>query len=132
MLAYTGNRMSRITHIPILLLALSVVLAGLPVQAKPQCPMAAQMQMQQVDMKDCKGCANTTDKQEPQKKNGCCGDMACADKCSSMSNSGTIFFSTQRIASRSPASNAERFYGSDHVLASHLQNTQDRPPKYRS
>lgn len=126
--------MSWIKHIAMLMLSLSIVVAGFPAQAKQPCPMAAKMQMQQMDMqgmKDCKGCAKTSDKQE-QKKGGCCGDIACAAKCSSMSNAGNIFFGTQHIDSLSLASGAERFYGSDHVLASHLLNTQDRPPKYLS
>jgi hypothetical protein len=122
--------MFRLKHILTLLLAVSVILAGFPVQAKQQCPMAAKMQMQQMEMKDCKGCAKTADKE--QKKGGCCGDLACAAKCSSMSNASTMFFGTQQIASFSPVSIAERFYSSDSVLASHLLNTQDRPPKYLS
>lgn len=93
--------------------------------------MAAKMHMQQMEMKDCKGCAKTAGKQE-QKKNGCCGDLACAAKCSSMSNAGNALFGAQHIASLSLISGAERFYGSDHVLASHLLNTQDRPPKHLS
>lgn len=94
--------------------------------------MAAKMQMQQMDMKDCKGCANTAEKQDQQKKNGCCGDMACAVQCSSMSNAGTTFLGTQHITPLSLASGAERFYASDNALASHFLNTQERPPKHLS
>lgn len=95
--------------------------------------MAAKMQMEQMDMKgmkDCKGCDKTADKQE-QKKGGCCGDLACVAKCSSMSNASGTFLGHTSIP-LSLASNTERFYGSDHVLASHLLNTQDRPPKHFS
>ena len=122
--------MFRLKHILTLLLAVSVVMAGFPVQAKQQCPMAAKMQMQQMDMKDCKGCAKTTDKQE-QKKNGCGGDMACAAQCSSMNNASAMLLGTQ-LASPSFVSSMERFYSSNHVLASHLLQTQDRPPKHLS
>ncbi|MDE3015928.1 MAG: hypothetical protein KGI29_03295 [Pseudomonadota bacterium] len=117
----------------LIMFCLAISLAGFPVMAsaKSQCPMAAKMQMQHMDMKDCKGCVKTAGKQE-QKKGGCCGDMACVAKCSSMSNASPTFFGTQQIASLSLVGIAERFYGSDHVLASHLLNTQDRPPKYLS
>ena len=126
--------MFRLKNILTLLLAVSVVMAGFPAQAKPQCPMAAKMQMQQMDMKDmkdCKGCAKTT-KQE-QKKGGCCGDPACAAKCLSMINASSItFFGITQATSLALASSTERFYGSDHVLSSHLLQTQDRPPKHLS
>lgn len=135
MVLYISTCMFRLNNILILVLAVSVVMAGFPVQAKPHCPSAAAMQMQQMDMKgmkDCKGCVKTSDRQDHQKKTGCCGDMECAAKCSSMSNAGTTFFGTQHGASISFASSAESLYGPDHKLASHLLNTQDRPPKYLS
>ena len=124
--------MFRLKHILTLLLAVSIVMAGFPVQAKPQCPMAAKMQAQQMDMKGMKDCCAKMAKQEQQKKNGCCGDPACAAKCLSMSNAGITFFGSEHIASFFPASSTERSYSSDHVLASHLLNTQDRPPKHLS
>lgn len=123
--------MFRLKHILVLLLAVSVVMAGFPVQAKLGCPMATKMQMQQMDMKgmkDCKGCDKTANKQDQQKKNGCCGDMACVAKCSSMSNASSTF-PDHEPTRLSLASGTQRFYGSDHVLASHLLNSQDRPPK---
>lgn len=126
--------MFRLKNILTLLLAVSVVMAGFPVQARSQCPMAAQMQMQHMDMtdmKDCKGCAKTA-KQEQQKKNGCCGDPACAAKCLSLSNVSTIFFSPQQVPSLSLARITARFYVSDNMLASHVLHTQERPPKYLS
>ena len=118
-----------IKNIAMLLLSVSVILAGLPAQAKPQCPMAAKMQMQQMDIKDCKGCVKTGNKQGLQKKNGCCGDMGCAAKCSSMSNASTIFYSTSSIV-LSFVAHTVQFYSCDQVLASQFLNTQERPPKY--
>jgi len=115
-----------------LMLSLSIAVAGFPAQAKPECPMAAKMHMQQMDMKDmkdCKGCDKTANKQDQQKKNGCCGDMACVAKCSSMSNITGPFLGHQSIPLSFASSSALRFYDSDDVVASHLLNTQDRPPK---
>ena len=117
-------------HIAMLVLCLSIVGAGFPVQAKPQCPMAAKMQMQQMDMKgmkDCKGCDKMA-KQEP-KKNGCCGDLACAAKCSAMS--GGITMNLPTVKADLPAINAEaqRLYSADATIASRHLNTQERPPK---
>ena len=123
--------MFRLKHILTLLLAVSIIMAGFPVQAKPQCPMAAKMQIQQMDMKGMKDCCAKTAKQE-QKKGGCCGDPACAEKCLSMSNASITFFGITQATSLSLASSTERFYGSDHVLVSHLLNNQDRPPKHLS
>ena len=124
--------MFRLKNILTLLLAVSVITAGFPVQAKQQCPMAAQMQMQKMDMKDCKGCDKMTQQDQQKKKGGCCGDMNCAAKCSSMSNAGTMFFGNQATLLSFVGISTERFYVSDDVLASHLLNTQDRPPKYLS
>ncbi|MBS0267267.1 MAG: hypothetical protein JSS02_35410 [Planctomycetes bacterium] len=96
--------------------------------------MAAQMQMSSMqDMQKgepCEHCAKTADKQ--QKKNGCCGDMACAANCASTSHASITFFGMQSIPLSFVGSTTERFYGSDRVLASHPLNTQDRPPKHLS
>ena len=120
--------MNWLKHIAMLMLSLSIVVAGLPALAKSECPMAAKMQMQQMDMKDCKGCAKTANKQDSQKKNGCCGDMACAAKCSSMSNASTTLYNAHSILLSSVA-HAKQLYSSDHVLTSQFLNTQERPPK---
>ncbi|MDE3038581.1 MAG: hypothetical protein KGJ21_09060 [Pseudomonadota bacterium] len=117
----------------LIMLCLAISVAGFPVMAAAgsQCPMMAKMQTRQMDMqgmKGCKGCAKTADKRQ-QKKGGCCGDMACAAKCASMSGAGNVFLGAQHNVSLSSVSKAERFYGSDRVLAPHLLGTQDRPPK---
>ena len=125
--------MTWLKHIAMLVLCLSIVGAGFPAQAKAAqpCPMAAKMHMQ-MGMKDCKGCDKMA-KQEPQhqKKNGCCGDMACAAQCSSMSNIVPALPGSEFVVLSSSISTV-RFYAGDRMLASHLLQTQDRPPKFLS
>ncbi|MDE3017267.1 MAG: hypothetical protein KGI29_10195 [Pseudomonadota bacterium] len=118
-------------HIAMLVLCLSIVGAGFPVQAKLQCPMAMKMHMQQMDVKAMKGCCDKMAKQDQQghqKKNGCCGDMACAAHCSSMSNIVPMLSGNQ-FAALSSSTSTVHFYAGDRLIASHLLNTQDRPPK---
>jgi len=121
-----------------MMLCLAIAIAGFPglASAKAQCPMMSTMQISSMqDMQKAKPCARCaqTAKQEHQKRNGCCGDIACAAKCSSMSNANTLFFGSNQITSLSlVGTSMERFCGSDHVLASHLFHTQDRPPKHLS
>lgn len=71
------------------------------------------------------------EKQQSQKQSpsGCCGDTACNVKCS-----------TSSVSLSAPSKGdlpqmmrqAQRLYPTDAVLASHLLNTQDRPPKHLS
>lgn len=118
--------------IAVSLLCLSLALGGFPMQAKAAqpCPMAAKIQMQHMAMKGCKACDKMTrqEQQNHHKKNGCCGDMACAAQCSSMSNIVPALPGDQ-FAALSPGVSAMRFYAGDRLLASHLRGTQDRPPK---
>jgi len=113
--------------IAVLVLSLSIALAGFPVQAKPQCPMAAKMQMQQMDMKDCKGC-DTMAKQEP-KENGCCDELGCNAKCPAMSGSLTMSLPTYKADLPAIGDQANRFYPADAAVASAHLNSQERPPK---
>lgn len=118
-----------------MILCLVIALAGFPVlaSAKAQCPMMSKMRMSSMqDMqkgKPCEHCAKMA-KQE-QKKRGCCGDVACAAECASMTNAGNALFGMQS-ALLSFVSSTKRFYSSDPVLVSQFLHTQERPPKYLS
>ena len=113
-------------YIAMLVLCVSIAVAGIPAQAKLQCPMAAKMQMMG---KECKGCT-MTGKQEPGKK-GCCDDSACAQKCSSVGSvTGTVLPAS--VAMPKLADSGQKFIMPDGVLPPHLLNTQDRPPKHLS
>ena len=124
--------MTWLKHIAMLMLSLSIAVAGFPAQAKPECPMA-KMQMQhtqQMDMqsmKDCKGCDKMA-KHEP-KKNGCCGDLACAAKCSAMSGGISMNLPTVKADMPSVSGQMKRLYPADAAIASRHLNTQERPPK---
>ncbi len=125
--------MNWLKHIAMLMLSLSIAVAGLPAQAQQQCPMVAKMQMQQMDMKDmkdCKGCIKAT-KQE-QKKNGCCDDSGCNAKCSAMSGSITMNLPTVKVEFAAISSQAPPLYSADATVASAHLNSQERPPKYLS
>jgi len=127
--------MAWLKHITTLMLCVSIAFAGFPAQAKPPCPMAAKMQMQQQmdmkGMKDCKGCDTiivSGAKQEP-KKNGCCDESGCNAKCPSMS--GGISMHLPTVKADLPAIGAEalRLYPADATIASAHLNSQERPPK---
>ena len=113
------------------MLCVSIAFAGFPAQAaKPECPMAAKMHMQQMDMKgmkDCKGC-DTMAKQEP-KKNGCCDDTACNTKCSAMNGGVSMNLPTIKAGLPAISGEALRLYSADAAIASRHLNTQERPPK---
>ncbi len=115
-------------HIAMIMLSLSIALAGFPAQAKPECPMAAKMQMQQTDMKDCKGCDSMA-KQESE-KSGCCDESGCNAKCPAMS-SGGVTMNLPAIKADLPAigEQASRFYPADAAVASAHLGSQERPPK---
>lgn len=114
-------------HIAMIMLSLSIALAGFPAQAKPECPMAAKMQMQQMDMKDCKGCDKMT-KQEPV-KNGCCDDAACNSQCSALSGGVTMNLPTAKNHLPAIGEQDDRFYPADAAMASAHLSSQERPPK---
>ena len=124
-------------HSLLMMLCLAIAVTGFPVAAsvKSQCPMMAKMeQMSSVqDMQKGKPCEHCTKMgNQEQKKGGCCGDPACAAKCLSMSNASNAYVGTQAAPFSFAISTTERLYSSDHVLASHLLQTQDRPPKHLS
>ncbi len=122
--------MSIVRIISVLLLSFSVALAGFPAQAKPQCPMAAKMQMQQADMQgmeDCDGCDKMA-KQEP-KENGCCDELGCNAKCPAISGSLTMSLPTYKAYLPATHDQANRFYPADVAVASAHLNSQERPPK---
>jgi hypothetical protein len=122
--------MAWLKNIAMLMLSLSIVVAGFPAQAKPECPMAKMMQMQQMDMlsmKDCRGCDKMA-KHEP-KKNGCCDDAACNAKCSAMSGGISMNLPTHKAELPAIGQQAIRLYPADAVIASAHLNTQERPPK---
>lgn len=128
--------MTWLKHIAMLMLSLSIAVAGFPAQAevKPECPMAKMMQMehaQQMDMqgmKDCKGCDKMA-KQEQQKKNGCCDDAACNAKCSAMSGGISMNLPTYKDELPAIGEQANRLYPADAAIASAHLNAQERPPK---
>lgn len=119
--------LTRITSV--LLLSFSIALSGFPVQAEPmpECPMAAKMQMQQMDMEDCDGCDKMT-KQE-QKKSGCCDDAACNAKCSALSGGVTMNLPSYKTDLPAVGDKDNRFYPADAAIASAHRGSQERPPK---
>jgi hypothetical protein len=125
--------MFRLKNILTLLLAVSIVMAGFPVQAKPECPMAKMMQMEHAKpmdmqgMKDCKGCDKMA-KHEP-KKSGCCDDAACNAKCSAMSGGTSMNLPVFKSDLPTLSKQVNRLYPADASLASQHLNTQERPPK---
>lgn len=125
-------KMSKI--IATLLLSLSIALAGFPVQAQPQCPMAKMMQMEHAksadmtNMKDMKDC-NKMAKQEQKKKGGCCDDLACNAKCSAMSGGTAMNLPNVKAGFTANHSQTARLYPADASIASAHLNSQERPPK---
>lgn len=120
--------------IAILMLSVSVVVAGFPVQAaQPECPMAKMMKMehtQLVDMQgmeDCKGCDKMA--KQDSGKSGCCDDATCNAKCSAMN--GGMNMNLSSVKAETPAINeqVQRFYTVDTHLPSAPHNSQERPPK---
>jgi len=120
--------MTFLKHIALLMLTLSIVVAGFsPAQAKTGCQMAVEMQMQQMDMSnmqgmsDCQGCDKTT--KHEQKKNSCCDSTQCSSSSSISMNS-----STMQVAA-AIGTQARIFYPADAVIVSAHLNSQERPPK---
>ncbi len=116
--------MMRFRYIAVVVLALSVMLAGLPVPAKAHCPMMAGMHDKGHDKRMAHPCP-CCDKHN-HGKNGC-SDMGCVGQCS-MSGGGAllpgikitpIFFASRTGYALAP----------DNVLVSYFFLMQDRPPK---
>lgn len=121
-----------------LLLSFSIALAGIPAQAMPgamkDCPMmkmqqeAAKQDMEKHDC--CPKAEKTAEKQQSQKKSGCCDDAACNVKCSA--SGGMSLSAPSKGDLPQLTRQTQRLYPTDAALASHLLNTQDRPPKHLS
>lgn len=115
-----------------LLLSFSIALAGFPAQAKPECPMATKMQqMAMADMEkahDCDDCPKV-EKQQSQKKSGCCDDAACNSQCSALSGGVTMNLPTAKNHLPAIGEQDDRFYPADAAMASAHLSSQERPPK---
>ncbi|MBN8531206.1 MAG: hypothetical protein J0L97_05025 [Alphaproteobacteria bacterium] len=113
------------------MLSLSIILAGVPVQAMQNCPMEKMKQQAVVkQMAKDHSCCPKSAKQEKQKpvKNGCCDDAACNIKCTGSGSLSKVFFD-YKTASPFFASVTQQFYVSERVTVSHFLQTQERPPK---
>lgn len=75
-------------------------------------------------------CCPKTEKQQSQKKSGCCDDAACNVKCSA--SGGMSLSAPSKGDLPQLTRQTQRLYPTDAALASHLLNTQDRPPKHLS
>lgn len=114
----------------LLMLSMSVLLAGFPAQAMPECPMAKMMQMEHaksMDMQGMEDCDKMA-KQE-QKKSGCCDDAACNAKCSALSGGISMNLPTYKAELPAIGGQANRLYPADAAIASAHLNAQERPPK---
>jgi hypothetical protein len=123
--------MTWLRHIAMLMLSLSIALAGFPAQAKPECPMAKMME--QMAAQDHGGdkdhdCCPKIKAEKQQKKSGCCDDAACNAKCMGAS-SVSMTSSGAKTELPSMARQSQRLYPADAALASQHLNTQERPPK---
>jgi hypothetical protein len=119
--------MSRLKHILILVMSISILTVGLPVQAKSSCPMAASVMMKDMQTgHDCNNCQKTT-KHEKKQQNGCCKNMACNTQCAGMSGLDNV--SMFKYTSPNGIRSAAIFIIAGSVPSSHLLNTQERPPK---
>jgi len=126
--------------ISVLLLSFSIALAGFPAQAMPgamkDCPMMKMQQeaaKQDMEKHDCcpKKAEKMAEKQQSQKQSpsGCCDNAACNVKCSA---SGMSLSAPSKGDLLQLTRQTQRLYPTDAALASHLLNTQDRPPKHLS
>ncbi len=110
-----------------ILLSFAIALSGVPLQAAPACPMAAQMKEMDHSTqahKDCEGC----DKTGKQAQNNCCNDKACAAKCSTTGTVGNAVFAV--ASALEFHSVAVKFLITDSTLSSHFLQTQERPPRH--
>lgn len=125
----------RITRfIVTLLVSVSIALAGVPLQAKQPCPMMKMQQhMAMQGMEKSSNCNNCPEmqKQQSQKKGGCCDDAACNLKCSA-ALSITIFLDANKTDLPALTRQTERLHPLSVALAPHFLYTQDRPPKHFS
>jgi hypothetical protein len=125
------------------LIALGIVFAGVPVQAKSlPCPMA-EMQMSSVQvvntdlgMKDCDKCPKSAEKKQVEqtkqtKKRGCCDDAACNTKCAALSSVSSIF--PAATMSFSPLMARSDVHPLPYLLPPSLAlKTPEKPPKFLS
>lgn len=89
---------------------------------------------QDMEKHDCcpKKAEKTAEKQQSQKQSpsGCCNDAACNVKCSA--SGGMSLSAPSKGDLPQLTRQTQRLYPTDAALASHLLNTQDRPPKHLS
>lgn len=122
--------MKRLQYIGLLMLSMSIILAGFPPLAQAECPM---MKMQQMVMKEakegkhCSGCPKMA--QEKQKKPGCCDNAACKASCMGMGNLTQSFSLPTTSILPVVIVTKQQFYSAHSAAVSQFLNTQDRPPK---
>ena len=114
-------------HIVILMLGLSIVVAGVaPAQARSVCPMMATIQIDMQGIEDCQGCAKTASHE--QKRNSC-DDTNCKIKCSAISNGISVNLPIIKDVFFVVREQAEQFYPNKVAdISAHL-NSQERPPR---
>lgn len=111
------------------LLSVCVALAGMPVQAMPDCPMVdgamqSETMASQHDCNDCPEMAQS--KQQKNQKASCCDDMACGSLCSvTISMNVLPAFSSDIVQ----IEHDKRVAYAQNALTSHASNPQDRPPR---
>lgn len=96
--------------------------------------MQQEMAKQDMEKHDCcpKKSEKMAEKQQSQKQSssGCCDNMACNVKCST--SGGMNLSAPSKSDLPQLTRQTQRLYPTDVALASHLLNTQDRPPKHLS
>lgn len=111
--------------IALLLLSLSIAVAGLPAQAKLGDATAAMTQ--QMAMQDCHGGGDMS-KQQPT-HNGCPGDTSPNSKCSVISGCISMNLSGAKAGLPAIGKQASWLYPADTAMASAHPGSQERPPK---
>ncbi|MCB1322463.1 MAG: hypothetical protein KDK34_19540 [Leptospiraceae bacterium] len=122
--------MFRIKHIAVWLLATAIMVTGVPVMAKQECPMT-QMEhssAQSMEKHDCDGCEKTETQQSGESTSSCCDEMDCSAQCQPVSGSAYVLPSVNGSSANLLPWGARFSFGRDD-FASLLLNTQDRPPK---
>lgn len=125
--------MDRIKRIAALVLAASLVFAGLPVMAQPECPMAASMEKMDAMAGGMESCDHCPEKTSEKPAASCCGDMECGAQCAAAAIGG----GAMALPSGESTLLARTLYNTRFVItgerfASMIANTQDRPPRHLS
>ena len=111
-----------------LVLALGVVLAGVPAQAMPACPMMKMQQAQQAASDSAQG-HESCHMAVKVKTNKCCTDPACNAKCSALSGGLSIDLPARRAVLSARDRQPVRLPAMTGSLVSHLLAPQERPPR---